>query len=169
MTNSTDYTPPGGKFTGYHMLASIVAFFAVIIFANFTMAWLASSSWTGLVVKNSYVASQEFNERLEAAREQQARGWVSTFTYDNNIAKLSLLDAAEKPVSFDKLTVKFYRPVSQDKDTQLVMQNGNDGIFNVSHTLAPGVWLFTVDGIGDAPYRLEGRMVVSSSGKGSVE
>ncbi len=169
MTNSTDYTPPGGKFTGYHMLASIVAFFAVIMFANFTMAWLASSSWTGLVVKNSYVASQEFNERLEAARVQQARGWVSTFTYDNNIAKLALLDAQEKPVSFDNVTVKFFRPVSQDKDTQLVMQNDNDGIFQVSHELAEGIWLFTVDGVGDAPYRLEGRMVVSSSGKGSIE
>ena len=169
MTNSTDYIPPGGKFTGYHMLASIVAFFAVIMFANFTMAWFASSSWTGLVVKNSYVASQQFNERLEAARVQQARGWVSTFAYDNAIAKLVLLDGQKKPVSFDKVTVKFYRPVSQDKDTQLVMQKGDDGILKVSHTLAPGIWLFTVKGVGDAPYRMEGRMVVSNSGKGSVE
>lgn len=61
---NSDYTPPGkGKwrFTGYHMIACVVSFFAVIIFANVTMAWFASSSWTGLVVKNSYVASQQFN------------------------------------------------------------------------------------------------------------
>ncbi len=169
MTNSTDYIPPGGKFTGYHMIASIVAFFAVIMFANFTMAWLASSSWTGLVVKNSYVASQQFNERLEAAREQQARGWISTFTYDNATAKLALVDAQGRPISFEKLTVKFFRPVSQDKDTQLVMLSGNDGIFQTSHELAPGVWLFTIDGVGDALYRMEGRLVVSNNGKGSIE
>ena len=172
MTKTTDYTPPGeGKwtFTGYHMAASMVAFFAVIMFANFTMAWLASSSWTGLVVKNSYVASQQFNERLEAARLQQARGWTSVFTYGANTIIFSLVDKTSTHVAFDNVSVKFYRPVSQDKDIQLVLVRNSEGKHLVSHSLASGVWLFTLVGTGQAPYRMEGRLVVSESGKGSIQ
>ena len=41
------------RFTGYHMLAIMVAFFGVVIAVNLTMATFASRSWTGLVVENS--------------------------------------------------------------------------------------------------------------------
>ena len=51
------------EFTGRHMLAIMLAFFGTIIAVNLVMAIFASRSWTGLVVKNSYVASQEFNEK----------------------------------------------------------------------------------------------------------
>ena len=44
------------QFTGKHMLASIIGFFAVIFGVNFTMAYLANSTWSGLVVANGYVA-----------------------------------------------------------------------------------------------------------------
>ena len=56
-------------FTGWHMLAIMLAFFGTIITVNFTMAYLATSSWSGLVVKNTYVASQQFNGKTEAIRQ----------------------------------------------------------------------------------------------------
>ncbi|HLA02420.1 MAG TPA: FixH family protein, partial [Aestuariivirga sp.] len=43
-------------FTGWHMAAITISFFAVIIAVNLTLAVFASSSWSGLVVANSYVA-----------------------------------------------------------------------------------------------------------------
>ncbi|WP_421718486.1 FixH family protein [Algiphilus sp.] len=62
-------------FTGWHFLAIILAFFCVIISVNLFMAWNATNSWTGLVVKNSYVASQHFNEVTAEKRRQLAMGW----------------------------------------------------------------------------------------------
>ncbi len=56
------------RFTGYHMAAIMVSFFGVVIAVNFTMAWYATSSWSGLVVENTYVASQQFNSRAAAMR-----------------------------------------------------------------------------------------------------
>ena len=53
------------EFTGYHMVAVMTLFFGTIISVNLLMAWYANTSWSGLVVKNSYVASQEFNGKLE--------------------------------------------------------------------------------------------------------
>ncbi|WP_352657362.1 MULTISPECIES: FixH family protein [Mesorhizobium] len=41
------------------------------------MAVLASRSWTGFVVKNSYVASQEFARRKRAGRRRRS-GWSAS-------------------------------------------------------------------------------------------
>lgn len=62
-------------FTGRHMAAIMVAFFGVVIGVNVFMAHLATSSFTGEVVENSYVASQHFNRWLDEAKREQALGW----------------------------------------------------------------------------------------------
>ena len=66
------------QFTGWHMLAMMVAFFGVVIAVNLTMARIAIGSFGGVVVENSYVASQEFNGWLEQTRQQEALGWTVT-------------------------------------------------------------------------------------------
>ncbi|MES0138983.1 FixH family protein [Mesorhizobium sp. M0016] len=51
------------------MPAIILAFFTTTIIVELTMAALGSRSWTGFVVKNSHVDSQEFNrKRARGAR-----------------------------------------------------------------------------------------------------
>lgn len=63
-------------FTGWHMTAIIVGFFGVIVAVNMTMATLASRTFGGTVVDNSYVASQKFNVWLAESRAQQKLGWT---------------------------------------------------------------------------------------------
>jgi nitrogen fixation protein FixH len=63
------------RFTGWHMTAILLAFFGVIVAVNFTMATLATRTFGGVVVENSYVASQEYNDWLKAARAQAKLGW----------------------------------------------------------------------------------------------
>ena len=62
-----------GEITGKHVLAITVSAFAVIIGVNVVMAWKAISTFPGLEVKNSYVASQTFDADRAA---QQALGWT---------------------------------------------------------------------------------------------
>lgn len=71
-------------FTGWHMTAIITGFFGVVIAVNMTMATLASRSFGGTVVDNSYVASQEFNGWLRQARAQRALGWAAVITVDGD-------------------------------------------------------------------------------------
>jgi nitrogen fixation protein FixH len=66
------------RFTGWHMTAILLAFFGVIVAVNFTMATFATRTFGGVVVENSYVASQKYNGWLKAAREQEALGWRAT-------------------------------------------------------------------------------------------
>ena len=69
---------------GGHVLAMLIAFFGVIITVNMVMAYFANSTWSGLVVKNGYVASQEFNTNLARAKAQEALGWNVGFSFDKN-------------------------------------------------------------------------------------
>ena len=62
-------------FTGRHMFAILAVFFGVVIAVNFTMATFASTTFGGVVVENSYVASQHFNRWLDEAAEEKALGW----------------------------------------------------------------------------------------------
>ncbi|TIV43240.1 MAG: cytochrome oxidase, partial [Mesorhizobium sp.] len=86
------------EFTGRHMLVIILAFFGVVIAVNLTMATLASTSWTGLVVENTYVASQQFNKKAEEGRAQAALGWTGKLTIAWGEVRYGLADVAGKPV-----------------------------------------------------------------------
>lgn len=55
-----DYRPGGAPWTGRRMLITMLLFFGVIIAVNMTMLYLALTNFTGLVVKNSYVAGLTF-------------------------------------------------------------------------------------------------------------
>ena len=72
MTRPSTHKRP---FTGRHIAIILIAFFGTVIAVNFTMAYFASSTFGGLVVDNSYVASQKFNGWLAKARQEKALGW----------------------------------------------------------------------------------------------
>ena len=62
-------------FTGRHITLIMIAFLGTVVAVNVLMAVIASGSFGGTVVDNSYVASQQFNGWLKQAREQKAMGW----------------------------------------------------------------------------------------------
>jgi nitrogen fixation protein FixH len=64
------------RFSGRHMTAILIAFFGVVIAVNMTMATFATRTFGGVVVENSYVASQKYNDWLAAAERQQKLAWT---------------------------------------------------------------------------------------------
>ena len=148
-------------FTGRHMLFAMLAFFGVIIFVNLTMAVFANTSWTGLVVRNSYVASQAFNRELEQAKIQAAREWSGSIAYRNGSVVLSLADKAGQPVLLDTSIVNIGRPSFEQEDHQVAMQHQGGGIYHASDVLAPGIWQISVRGTSSqGDYRLDTRLII---------
>ena len=88
------------QFTGKHALAIFVAAFGVIITVNLVLAYSAVKTFPGLEVKNSYVASQEFNERLQ---EQQALGWEIRAESTGGLLILHITDPTGAPVEVAEL------------------------------------------------------------------
>lgn len=144
-----------GEFTGWHMLAIMVAFFSVIIAVNLTMAFFAQSSWTGFVVENTYVASQQFNQKAAEGRAQAALGWNPELTMADGEIQYRLVDGNGNAVTASQVIANFRRPVSdlEDQDVVLVLQS--DGSFSAPVDLGDGVWIVEIHteaGIGH-PYR----------------
>lgn len=135
----SDFKPIEGEFTGRHMLMIMIAFFGVIIGVNLLMAMVANRSWTGLVVQNSYVASQNFNRKLEAARQVAALGWVVDFELDAGHAALRLADRAG-PLGGMDVTLKLWRPTNEKDDLSVTLDETAAGEYRADIALDPGVW-----------------------------
>ncbi len=148
-------------FTGKHMLIAMLCFFGVIIAVNLTMATFASQSWTGLVVRNSYVASQQYNERLAASREQAARQWQATIDYRDGSIEFKLTDKDGAPVHLTDASAEIGRPAYEAMDHEVALTYRSDGLYWAKDPLGPGVWQVAVTGNHEqGPYRIEARITV---------
>jgi len=123
------------------MLGAMVAFFGVIVAVNLTMAAFAWTSWTGLVVKNSYVASQEFNDKSKAGREQAALGWQGELAYANGELRYRLMSANGAVVAATGVEVAIGRPAHEAEDTSVVLSTTGDGSYSGDIALADGQWI----------------------------
>ena len=81
------------------MAILIVSFFGVIIAVNIVLAVFATRSWTGLVVKNSYVASQDFNKLQAKTDRQKAKGWQSELVVEKTGVVLRFRDREGESLS----------------------------------------------------------------------
>lgn len=136
-------------FTGKHMLIVMVAFFGVIITVNLVMATFATKSWTGLVVKNSYVASQEFNEIAAAAREQDRLGWQGQFVAKDGRVTYLLTDQNDGRIEATEITLAFKRPAFEADDHEVKLAVNADGLFQADHALGDGIWVVQVSALAD--------------------
>jgi len=126
-------------FTGWHMLAVVFLFFGTIIGVNLAMAFAATGTFPGLVVENSYVASQHYDELLADARAQEEAGWSYEIGVDNG-AVLARIARHGAPLNDLAVAAHVGRPSTTQEDRSLVFALGADGAYRSSDTLPPGLW-----------------------------
>ena len=107
------------KFTGRHAAIIFVSAFALIIGVNLVLAFSAVKTFPGLEVKNSYVASQEFDERRAA---QTALGWTVRASHTGGLLVLSITDKLGKPVEVAALDAVLGRPTHVKDDMHPAFQ-----------------------------------------------
>lgn len=137
------------KFTGYHMLGTMVAFFAVIIGVNLVMAGFAISTWTGLVVPNTYVASQEFNGKAAESKAISALGYQGAIASGEEGFTFTLTDKNGAPVSADAVLVAFNRPVGAVGDHTMTLTPRGNGVFVAPGKLVEGEWIAHISAVLD--------------------
>lgn len=150
------------EFTGRHMLMVILGFFGVVIAANLALAFFAAGSWTGLIVPNSYVASQEYNHVLEQAAHQDALGWTSYAAFRDGQVRLEIADRNGAPVPALSVTGVIGRPTHEDEDRTLGFTRVSGPVFAAKAPLDPGVWVLdvTAEGPPSVTYRQTFRLWV---------
>lgn len=129
-----------GPFTGRMALAVIGGGFAVVIAVNLTLATLASRSHPGLVVQNSYVASQKFNGWLAEGRAQKAMGWKVAASADAATLSLSAENALGAPLSGLTAVATLEHPLGAQPSRDLPLAEVAPGRYAAPHGLAAGQW-----------------------------
>ncbi|WP_439273832.1 FixH family protein [Pseudochrobactrum sp. HB0163] len=162
--NTPAQTEQQGSFTGWHMLGIMIAFFGVIIVVNLIMATSAIRSWSGLVVQNSYVASQEFNKKSITGKAHAALNWREHLTYENGLVTYRLTDANGKPVRVTGATAVFRRPVNEKEDQTLNMLPSAGNVLTAEADLKDGNWVVEVNTYAglEEPYRQIHRINISN-------
>ena len=130
-------------FTGRHMGAIMGAFFAVVIAVNVFMARQASATFGGVVVDNSYVASQHFNRWLDEAAAQDALGWQADAVRlpDGRIAVSIAGPAVDEIV----LRGSAKHPLGRKAEETLSFVLNDEGQFVSREPLPPGRWRLRLD------------------------
>ena len=126
-----------GGFTGRHMTAILVVFFAVVIAVNVAMARLATSTFGGVVVDNSYVASQHFNRWLDEAAAEKKLGWQADFTRRAD-GRLAVKLVGPSPSA--QLAALARHPLGRQPDRSLAFVRDGSGAFVSTGPLPAGRW-----------------------------
>lgn len=124
------------ELTGTHVAAIFVGAFSIIIGVNLTLAYSAISTFPGLEVKNSYVASQSFDVDRTA---QQALGWSVRADAGGGKLRLRLTDAKGEPVQAQTLVATLGRATHVRDDQQPDFRFDGDSYIAAAE-LDPGNW-----------------------------
>ena len=125
------------EFTGKHFALIMVIGFGIVMAVNFTMARYATSGFSGVVVENSYVASQKYNGWLEQARAQDRLGWNGPVSRTADGALL--LEAPAIPAGAE-VRAELRRPIGQREEIAVALAPDGSGRFVSAETVAPGRW-----------------------------
>lgn len=129
---------PGGRvLTGRMVFAITASAFAVIIGVNVLMAYKAISTFPGLEVANSYVASQTFDAERKA---QIALNWTLAQDYRPGVYRLTFTDGNGKPAPVRDVTATIGRSTEARDDVVPVFAEA-DGAFTAPVTLPRGKWM----------------------------
>ncbi len=154
------------RFTGWHMVAVMALFFGTIISVNFVMAWNASRSWSGLVVENAYVASQQFNGKVAETRAFAASGIKGELTAENGV-RYVLTRRGEPERAVDQVVAVLKRPVEAREDLRVEFVRDGEGVFVSTQALKPGQWIADVTSKagGVLVYRQAIRFIAAGEGQ----
>lgn len=132
-------------FTGRHMLLIMLASFGVIIAVNALMATYAIRTFSGTVVDNSYVASQEYNAWLAEARMQRRLGWTIDAARQGDGRLVITAHSPREALSRAAVTANATHPLGLLPDQRLTMVGAGNGRYVSTKPLQPGRWLLHIE------------------------
>ncbi len=127
-------------FTGRRALAVIGGGFGIVVAVNLALAFFATRSHPGLVVDNSYVASQKFNGWLAQGRAQKAMGWTVTTEATPLALTVTAMGPLETPLTGLSVVASLEHPMGAEPTRNLPLVETAPGIYSAPHGLSAGQW-----------------------------
>lgn len=142
---------PERVLTGRMVLVIFLAFFGIIIAANTIMMIMAARTYDGVQEEKAYSRGRTYNDRLSAARAQQALGWTVVFDHEaqgdplTRLVSARFLDARNRPLDNLSVEAEFFSQIEQDHDRRQYLASLGDGRYQgVIHLPREGRWQFRI-------------------------
>lgn len=143
------------ELTGWHVAGMFGLGFGTIIAVNLALAFNAVQTFPGLEVKNSYVASQAFEDARAA---QQALGWEVSARLEGDQLVLRI-EQGGTAIQPDILSAVFGRATSTAAD-QAPIFVFDAGVFRAPVNAAPGNWNLRLVALAGDGTRFQQRIIV---------
>lgn len=138
------------KLTGKHVLLWLFAFFGAMLIANGFFVYYANVSWPGVEVESPYKESQNYNNKLQEAAEQEKRDWhIAAELKRRQNDVFLVVDARDKlknPLRGLKISANLGRPATEKFDKNVELTEMGEGLYQVNiGQLDPGPWRVKIE------------------------
>ena len=103
----------GFRITGWHVLAAVVGFFAIVIAVDVSFAVAAYRTFPGEVSVTPYEDGILYNKTLAQLAAQEKLGWRAAAAAEHDAVVLIVRDKADRPVRGLAVTAKLERPATE--------------------------------------------------------
>lgn len=137
-----------GGFTGWHALAILCAFFALMFAVNGVFVYFAVTTFTGVETVDAYRKGLAYNETLSDARRLQGFELSGTLSQADDRLVVEVLHKDGKPVSGLKLDGKVGRPSTDTFDRKVAFEEIKAGRYRTEKLGLPqGNWIVAIEGV----------------------
>jgi nitrogen fixation protein FixH len=156
---------------GWHVLATLLAFFGAVIAVDVVMAVQAYRTFPGEVSATPYEDGLRFNRTLAEHAQARALGWkagvrASVLGGGAELGggraqiEVSIRDPAGQPVRGVRLSGRLERPATEAGRVLLAFTETRPGLYQAMAPETPGAWDLTLSGqdAAGAPFDAESRI-----------
>lgn len=151
-----DPTPPAGfRIKGWHVLAGMIGFFALVIAVDVWFTVLAVRTFPGQVSVTPYEDGLLYNQKLARLDAQAKLGWRAEAGVEGGAAMVRMRDAAGQPLTGLTLRGTLERPATEAGRITLTFRETAPGVYSARPGAASGAWDMTVFAHDDAKRSFE--------------
>ena len=134
----------GFRLNGWHVLAMITGFFAVVITVDIGFVVMAVKTFPGEVSATPYEDGLAYDRSLEQLRAQERLDWRATAAAEPGSVVLEMRDRAGKPLAGLAVTGALERPATEAGRVILVFHETRPGRYVAHPGDLVGAWDMTV-------------------------
>lgn len=127
------------EFTGRDLMKVMIAGFGVVVAVNLLMATLATRGFGGVIVENTYVASQNFNDWLAEAERGEALDWSAEVERDAQDDRLKV--ATHKVPAGARVVASLRRPLGPEQRQEVTFAPRGEGVYLAQAPVESGRWI----------------------------
>jgi len=141
---------PGFVIRGWHVLAGVTAFFAVVIGVDATFTVLALRTFPGQVSVTPYEDGLLYNRRIAQVEAQERLGWRAAAAAAPGEVVLTFQDRAGRPLTGLAVAGRLERPATDAGRVTLRFAEAAPGRYVAPGGRLSGAWDLTAEARGPA-------------------